>query len=64
MSDYSKDMFKQLTEVMERCEKLDNKITDIMKEHKKEIMVLNDKIDMLTKENKRLKLDNSRMKSI
>jgi GTP-binding protein EngB required for normal cell division len=54
MSDYSKDMFKQLTEVMERCEKLDNKITDIMKEHKKEIMVLNDKIDMLTKENKRL----------
>ncbi len=47
MSDYSKDMFKQLTEVMERCEKLDNKITDIMKEHKKEIMVLNDKIDML-----------------
>ncbi len=40
MSYYSKDMFRQPTEIMERCDKLDNRITDIRKEHKKEITKL------------------------
>lgn len=74
MSDYSRDMFRQLTELMERCDKLDNKISDVKKEHKKEISkikeehkkevkVLNEKIDKLTKENKNLKEENKRMKA-
>jgi len=74
MSDYSKDIFKQLTELMERCDNLDNKITDIKKEHKKEITkikaehkkevkVLKDKIDVLTKENKELKEENKILKA-
>ncbi len=71
MSDYSKDIFRQLTELMERCDKMEGTMSDIKKEHKKEVKVLNDKIDTLTRENTKLKeenkvlrADNARMKSI
>jgi uncharacterized protein (UPF0335 family) len=74
MSNYSKDMFKQLTEIMERCDKLDNKIADIREEHKKEITkikeehkkevkVLNERINILTKENKELREENKILKA-
>ena len=74
MSNYSKDMFKQLIEIMERCDKLDNKIADIREEHKKEITkikeehkkevkVLNERINILTKENKELREENKILKA-
>lgn len=71
MSDYSRDIFKQLNELMERCDKFDNEMKDIKKSHKTEVKKLNEKIDTLTKENtklkeenKNLRSDNARMKSI
>lgn len=71
MSDYSRDIFKQLNELMERCDKFDTEMKDIKKAHKKEVKALNDKIDTLTKENtklkdenKKLRADNARMESI
>ena len=71
MSDYSRDIFRQLNELMERCDKFDSEMKDIKKSHKKEVKILNKKIDTLTKENtklkeenKNLRADNARMKSI
>lgn len=68
---YSNDVFKQLQEVLGRCDKLDNTIKSMKLHHKAEINKLNDKIDslqkendVLKKENKRLLDDNERMKRI
>lgn len=83
---YDKHIFRQLEDVLKKCDNLSQEIKDIKKqhkieiyelnqkhekqihelkeEHKKEINALNSKIDKLEDENKILKEDNTRMKSI
>lgn len=81
-ADYNNKIFKQLEEVMKKCDGLSQEIKDIKKEHKKEILELeakhikevnklNNRIDTLEKENSYLKIenkilkdDNDRLKSI
>ena len=65
-SNYDKHIFKQLEEVLKKCDNLSQEIKDIKKQHKeeiyelnqkheKEIKKLNDKIETLEKENTELK---------
>lgn len=83
---YDKHIFRQLEDVLKKCDNLSQEIKDIKKEHKeeikdlkaqhskaihnlkeehkKEIKTLNSKINKLEDENKLLKEDNTRMKSI
>lgn len=83
---YEKDLFRQLQEVLERCGTLENKLEETKVEerikttaqinilkakHKTEVKRLNERIDLLEKENDGLKKenqllkdDNERMKSI
>lgn len=83
---YDKHIFKQLEDVLKKCDNLSQEIKDMKKqhqieiyeinqkhkkqidklkeEHKKEIDALNLKIDKLENENKILREDNIRMKSI
>ena len=81
-SNYDKHIFRQLEDVLKKCDNLSQEIKDIKEEHKKEIFELevkhakqinelNVKIEnlekeneKLTEENKILKNDNDRMKSI
>lgn len=60
---YDKDIFKQLTELMERCESMDKKISGMKAEHKIEVGKLNDRIDTLEKENDALKRENTILKN-
>lgn len=60
---YDKDIFKQLTELMERCESMDKKISGMKAEHKIEVGKLNDRIDTLEKENDTLKRENTILKN-
>ena len=63
---YEKDIFRQLEEVMNKCDNLSQEIKDIKREHrseiykikeehKKEVNTLNKKIKSLEKENAELK---------
>ena len=83
---YDRHVFKQLQDVLKKCDNLSQEIKDIKKEHREEIFKLNEKhkqeindlkeehkkeindlnikIDALEIENKILKEDNTRMKSI
>lgn len=65
-SNYDKHIFRQLEDVLKKCDSLSQEIKDIKKQHKKEIYelkeqhkkevkALNDKIDSLEKENTELK---------
>ena len=63
-SDYSKDVFKQLQEVMSKCDSLSREIKTEKRKHKKEITELNQRIEKLETENKKLRDDNERLKKI
>lgn len=65
-SNYDKHIFRQLEDVLKKCDSLSQEIKDIKKQHqseiyelkqkhKKEIEKLNNKIDSLEKENAELK---------
>lgn len=59
---YDKHVFRQLEEVMKKCDNLSQEIRVERKEHKKEIKLLNEKIDCLEKENKELKHENQKLR--
>ncbi len=68
---YDKDIFKQLQEVLERSDRIENDMKSMKVEHKVEVEKLNDRIDLLEKENGGLiqqvhclSDDNERMKRI
>ena len=61
-SDYSRDIFKQLEETMNRLDKMESTLENTKIEHKIEISHLNDKIYSLEKENSALKIENTRLK--
>lgn len=65
-ADYNNQMFKQIQELINKCDSLSQEIKDLKKQHKqeiyelnqkheKEVKKLNDKIDSLEKENTELK---------
>lgn len=65
-ADYNNQMFKQIQELISKCDSLSQEIKDLKKQHKqeiyelnqkheKEVKKLNDKIDSLEKENAELK---------
>jgi len=74
---YEKDIFRQLQEVLERCDKLENKLDEtkvkeraktsiqinrLKAEHKAEVKELNERIGSLEKENEGLKKENQLLK--
>ncbi len=63
-SNYGKDMLRQIEEIMKKCDGLSRDMKKMKQEHKIEVKVLNDKINVLEKENKQLKEDNDRLKKI
>lgn len=63
-SNYGKDMLRQMEEIMKKCDGLSQDMKKMKQEHKTEVKVLNDKINVLEKENKQLKEDNDRLKKI
>ena len=67
--DYGKDLFKQVQDMINKCDKLSLEMKKDRKEHKKEKEILNDKINKLENrvvelevENTKLKSDNERLK--
>ena len=61
---YEKGMYNQLMEVMARLDAVENSLRTENKEHRENVDRLNKKIDSLTKENRLLKDDNARLRSI
>ena len=61
---YEKGMYNQLMEVMARLDAVENSLRTEKKEHREDVDRLNKKIDSLTKENRLLKDDNARLRSI
>ena len=70
---YDRHIFKQLEDVLKKCDNLSQEIKDLKEEHKreiqelkeehkKEVQELNNKIDSLEKENTRLKQENDILK--
>lgn len=62
--DYEKSVYKQLMDVMARLDAVEGDLKTEKIEHKEDVINLNSKIDGLTKENKALRADNARLKSI
>lgn len=73
-SNYQNQIFKQLEEVLKKCDNLSEEIIEIKNKHKKEmfeldvkhskeINKLNDKIDNLERENEKLKEENKLYKN-
>lgn len=63
-SNYEKGMYNQLMEVMARLDSVEKDLHIEKIEHKEDVALLNAKIDNLTQENKLLRDDNARLKSI
>jgi hypothetical protein len=61
---YEKNMYNQLMEVMARLDAVEKNLHVEKIEHKEDVNQLNAKIDNLTQENKLLRDDNARLKSI
>lgn len=61
---YEKGMYNQLMEVMARLDVMEDSLRNEKREHKEDIDRLNNKIDGLTEENRLLKDDNARLRSI
>lgn len=57
------DMFKQMEELFSQVDKLNKKINKMDKEHKEESAIKDVKIEKLTKENEKLKLEVERLKN-
>lgn len=63
MSQYiSKDIHKQLEEVMKKCDNLSLEIKKQKKEYNEKIEILEDKVSKLEDENEKLRNDNARLK--
>lgn len=71
--DYNNQVFKQLQEVMQKCDDLSQEIKNVKKEHKKELLELeskyikeidnlNNKIDFIEGENTCLKIENQKLR--
>ena len=60
--DYSKDLFKQVQELMLKCDNLSLDRKHQKKVYEKRIEVLENKVEKLETENKKLKDDNDRLK--
>ncbi len=61
---YEKGMYNQLIEVMARLDTIENELRTEKQEHKDDVDSLNRKIEGLTCENRLLKDDNARLRSI
>ena len=61
---YEKSMYNQLMDVMARIDVMENSLRNEKREHKEDVDRLNEKIDRLTQENRLLKDDNARLRSI
>lgn len=61
---YEKGMYNQLMEVMARLDAMESSLRIEKREHKEDVVRLNKKIDSLTEENRLLKDDNARLRSI
>lgn len=61
---YEKSMYNQLVEVMARLDAVEKDLHVEKIEHKEDVVRLNTKLDNLTQENKLLRDDNARLKSI
>ena len=61
---YEKGLYNQLMEVMARLDAVEEDLHTEKIEHKNDVDRLNAKIDCLTEENRLLKDDNARLKSI
>ena len=57
------DMFKQMEDLFLQVDKLNKKITKMDNEHKVESKIKDQKIERLTKENEKLKLEVERLKN-
>ncbi len=62
--DYEKSIYKQLMDVMARLDVVESNLRVEKKEHKEDVERLNKKIDGLKEENKLLREDNARLRSI
>lgn len=60
--DYSRDLFKQVQELMVKCDNLSQDMKIQKKDYEKRIEILEDKVEKLETENKKLKDDNDRLK--
>lgn len=63
-ADYNNQLFKQVQDLIDRCDSLSADIKRERKEHKKEISELNKRIENLEVENAKLKNDNDRLRKI
>lgn len=61
---YQKGMYNQLMEVMAHLDAVESDLKAEKREHREDVKRLNAKIDGLEKENKLLRDDNARLKSI
>ena len=61
---YQKSMYNQLMEVMARLDAVENSLRIEKKEHKEDVEGLNARIECLTEENRLLRNDHARLKSI
>ena len=61
-ADYGRDLFKQVQELMSKCDNLSHEMKESKKRYEKKIEVLENKVEYLEKENQKLKDDNDRLK--
>ena len=61
-SNYDKQIFKQLQDVLKKCDNLSQEVRKLKKENKKDTQHLEIKIDKLEEENEKLKKENKLLK--
>ena len=61
-ADYGRDLFKQVQELMLKCDNLSHEMKESKKGYEQRIEVLEDKVEHLEKENQKLKDENDRLK--
>ena len=59
---YISDLYRQLQEVMNKCDNLSLQVKNIKKEHCEEINILNNKIKKLKIKNKKLNNENGKLR--
>ena len=61
-ANYGRDLFKQVQELMLKCDNLSHEMKESKKGYEQRIKVLEDKVEHLEKENQKLKDENDRLK--
>ena len=61
-ADYGRDLFKQVQELMLKCDNLSHEMQESKRGYEQRIEVLEDKVEHLEKENQKLKDENDRLK--